>query len=80
MKDYIVKPVKTEENDFIWCVIENATEQIIKAFAFQDDANDYEKFLNKGGAFAGWTPTFFLREVVVDSGLTYNQKFEALFV
>ena len=79
MKKYTVNPVKTEDNDFIWCVVENSTEQIVKAFSFQEDASEFARFLSGGGAFDGWTPTFLLREIAVENELTYNQKFEAIF-
>lgn len=79
MIKYIVKPVNTDEDDFVWCVIETPTDQIIKVFTFEEDASDYCSFLNEGGAFDGFTPTFVLREVVVESDLDYNQKFEAIF-
>ena len=79
MSDYFVLPLQTEDEDFIWCVMENKTEQLIKAFEFEEDASVYCEFLNEGGAFAGFTPTFILQEVVVQNDLDYNQKFEALF-
>ena len=79
MKKYINKPVRTEDNDFIWCVIETSTSQIIKSFPFQEESIEHARFLNNGGAFDGWTPAFFLTEVVVKNDLTYNQKFEAIF-
>jgi hypothetical protein len=62
MDNYHVLPLNVE-NDFIWCVMENKTEQLIKAFAFEEDAEYYSRFLNDGGAFDGFTPTFILREV-----------------
>jgi hypothetical protein len=79
MSDYFVLPLQTEDEDFIWCVMENKTEQLIKAFEFEEDASVYCEFLNEGGAFDGFTPTFILQEVVVQNDLDYNQKFEALF-
>lgn len=75
---YIVNPVNIE-NDFIWQVTEITTDQVIKRFFFEDDALEYANFLEDGGAFDGFTPTFILQEVVVQSDLDYNQKFEALF-
>lgn len=79
MTNYIVKPVHTDDDDFVWCVIETPTDQIIQVYAFEEDASAYCEFLNEGGAFDGFTPTFMLREVVVQNDLDYNQKFEALF-
>ena len=75
---YIVNPVNIE-NDFIWQVTETTTDQVIKGFFFEDDALEYANFLEDGGAFDGFTPTFILQEVVVQNDLDYNQKFEALF-
>lgn len=75
---YIVNPVNIE-NDFIWQVTEITTDQVIKRFFFEDDALEYANFLEDGGAFDGFTPTFILQEVVVQNDLDYNQKFEALF-
>ena len=62
MDNYHVLPLNVE-NDFIWCVMENKTDQLIRAFAFEEDAEYYSRFLNKGGAFDGFTPSFILREV-----------------
>jgi hypothetical protein len=79
MENYSVSPVMTDDNDFVWCVIEETTDQIIMVFEFEEDASDYCAFLNDGGAFDGFTPTFMLREVVAPIELDYNQKFEAIF-
>lgn len=79
MKNYIVNPVYTEYDDFVWCVLETLTDQVIRVFAFEDDASDYCDFLNEGGVFDGFTPSFILREVVVQNDIDYNQKFEAIF-
>lgn len=62
MDNYHVMPLAVN-NDFIWCVMESKTDQLIKAFAFEDEAEEYSEFLNGGGAFDGFTPTFVLREV-----------------
>ncbi len=47
------------EEEYIWCVYEHATEQVVNSFYFEDEAKGYIKFLERGGAFAGWTPIFF---------------------
>ncbi len=75
MNKYYVLPLEAEENDFIWCVMENQTQQLIAAFEFEDDAKKYNKFLNRGGAFDGWTPSFILQEVVNYQDI--NQEFTA---
>jgi hypothetical protein len=79
MKNYTVNPVMTEDNDFVWCVVEEPTDQIIMVFEFEEEAAEYCHFLNVGGAFEGFTPSFILREVVAPIELNYNQKFEAIF-
>lgn len=63
MNNYRVMPLAVKD-DFIWCVMENKTDQLIKAFAFEEEAEEYSEFLDGGGAFDGFTPTFVLREVV----------------
>lgn len=75
MSNYYVIPVETEDKDFIWCVMERTTDQMIDAFLFNDDALEYANFLERGGAFSGWTPSFILREVAVSRNL--NNEFAA---
>lgn len=75
MINYYVMPLATEDNDFIWCVMEKQTDQLIRAFEFEDDAKKYNKFLNRGGAFDGFTPSFILQEVA--SMLDINQEFSS---
>lgn len=75
MSNYYVIPVETEDKDFIWCVMEQTTEQMIDAFLFNDDALEYANFLEQGGGFNGWTPSFILREVAVSRNL--NHEFAA---
>ena len=68
-------PLNIADKNFVWCVMENKTEQLIKAFEFEDEAEDYSEFLNQGGAFDGFTPSFVLREVTVSN---INQEFTEL--
>jgi len=72
MDNYYVLPLEVN-SDYIWCVMENKTEQLIKAFEFEEDALDYANFLESGGGFDGFTPTFVLREVVLNRNM--NQEF-----
>lgn len=62
MHKYLCVPVEYQ-GEFLWCVFETTTEQVVKSFYFEDEATDYINFLVKGGAFAGWTPSFFLEEI-----------------
>lgn len=72
MSNYFVLPLETEDGDFIWCVMENPSEQLIRAFEFEDEADEYCEFLNDGGAFAGFTPSFILREVEVSRNINHE--------
>lgn len=75
---YTVHVAEDDENNFFHVVYEHATEQIIDYFFFQDDALDYALFLNKGGAFDGFTPKFILKEIVVPmEDYDVNSKFNA---
>lgn len=69
--------IMIDETDFQFNIFETSTNHIIKTFFFQEDAEDYLKFLNRGGAFNGWTPSFILRKVNVEYDL--NQEFENIF-
>lgn len=73
MNNYYVLPLETDEHDFIWCVMENQTEQLIQAFEFEDEALEYANFLKDGGAFDGFTPSFILQEVVTHMNI--NNEF-----
>lgn len=68
MNNYQVVTIQ-DDQDFFWAVAENQTEQIVDAFVFQEDAEDYARFLEKGGGFAGFTPSFMLRTVKVPESL-----------
>jgi hypothetical protein len=42
-------------------VVENATNQVVVSDVKPETGKDFELFLNSGGGFDGFTPTFFLR-------------------
>lgn len=71
MTDYYVLPLEID-SDFIWCVMETKTEQLIEAFEFEDEAEEYKDFLMSGGAFDGFTPSFILREVVIPTNVNHE--------
>jgi hypothetical protein len=75
MDNYHIMPLKTDDFDFIWCVMETSTDQLIKAFEFEEEAEEYCDFLNEGGAFDGWTPPCILQEVVLTQDL--NREFSS---
>lgn len=79
MSKYAYKVVKDEEtNDFFHAVVERTTNQVIDYFFFEDDCQDYLKFLNKGGAFDGFTPSFILNKVEVRKDVDINTKFDRM--
>jgi hypothetical protein len=76
MKDYSLYPIK-EGGVSLWVVKETTTEQVIEKFAFKDDAVAKMKFLNRGGAFAGFTPSFMVKQVPVPGSV--DEAFEIEF-
>ena len=73
---YTVRPIRVL-NDYMWEVYENASEHVIDIFYFEDEAMEYAEFLEDGGAFDGFTPTFVLTPVALPDDI--NQKFNNLF-
>jgi len=50
-------------SDNLFNVIETATSQIIKTFTDQKEAKNYMRFLNLGGSFDGFTPSFLVKKI-----------------
>lgn len=51
--------VKVQDNgETLHCIFEHATDQVIHFFTGKKEADKYIGFLRRGGAFAGYTPTF----------------------
>lgn len=63
MENYTLHVVEDDEGNFFHCVYEELTQQVYDFFYFLDDAKDCIEFLEQGGAFAGFTPAFMLKEV-----------------
>lgn len=57
---YEIHSVKDDEGNLFHCVYETATDQPIDFFYFLEDAQRCQKFLESGGAFDGFTPSFML--------------------
>ena len=76
MKNYQYYPQFDENECLFWRIRERATSQVVAEFFFEDDAQEYCEFLESGGAFAGFTPSFIIRSVA--SG-DINEAFEATF-
>ncbi len=51
---------KIVEKDGKFSILETATEYTIKTFETREEAKKVMKFLNLGGGFAGFTPSFIL--------------------
>lgn len=69
---------KFDNDDFVFNVVETATEQVISTFFFEEDAVDAAHHFEYGGGFDGFTPSFVLRPV--DKKFTnINEAFEMVF-
>ena len=76
---YNVYPM-SDEGNFFYCVFENATQQAYDFFFFEEDAKECADFLENGGAFNGFTPSFMLREVKIPlEKQDINSKFNNAF-
>ena len=53
-----------------------SSEQVVAEFFFEEDAMHLCQFLEKGGGFAGFTPSFMLQKVPVTN---INENFLANF-
>ena len=68
--------VPVEHNsEFLWCVFEKNTDQVIKSFYFEEEALEYIRFVQTGGAFNGRTPAFMLIEFSTKSKVDINEEF-----
>lgn len=74
---YTYHPEFDENEDVVWLVDEIATEQIVGEFWFEDDAAEFASFLERGGGFAGFTPSFILKKTQLGN---INDAFAAEFV
>lgn len=57
---YTYYPQIDEDDCLLWHVYENASEQIIESFLFEEDAIEFMECLEKGHGFNGFTPRFML--------------------
>ena len=61
---YTLHKLKDENGDKIFCILENASDLVVDAFLFEDEAWRRFNFLKRGGAFDGFTPSFMLKKVL----------------
>jgi hypothetical protein len=76
MKSYEYYPEFNDNDELLWRVYEKASQQIVAEFFFEDDAHNLCAFLEKGGGFAGFTPSFILKRVPMTN---INDVFQAEF-
>lgn len=77
MRKYSVEATHIAD-DFFWNVLEKKTAQVIRTFYFEEDALDMARFMEKGGAFDGYTPAFILNSAQLPSE-DVNEKFTRTF-
>lgn len=63
-KQYTYYPEFNNKEELLWIVYENASDQIVAEFFFEEDAQELVKFLEDGGGFAGFTPNFILTKSI----------------
>ena len=68
----------TNGDETYWHVAEVATETVIDFFLYKEDAFEYMKFLENGGGFDGFTPTFMLNRVKLP--VSIDEAFSMEFV
>ena len=76
MKHYDYYHVFDSDDQLYWRVYEKASDQVVAEFFFEEDAMHLCQFLEKGGGFAGFTPSFMLQKVPVTN---INENFLANF-
>lgn len=67
-----------DNGETLHCVFEHATDQVVNYFAEPKLADKYIKFLRKGGAFGGYTPTFITTSVKDFIKKNPNAEFERI--
>ena len=73
---YRYYPEFNDNEELLWLVYEQLSNQVVAQFFFEEDAEELCRFLEKGGGFAGFTPSFILQRVPT---LNINQDFQAEF-
>lgn len=75
---YAVLPAFRNE-EYVWEVFELWSDLIIQKFYFEEEALEMAQFMEKGGAFDGFTPTFMTRSVRKFSPEVLNETFSSEF-
>jgi len=77
MTKYKYYPEFDEDDCLVWHIYENATNQIIESFLFEEDAIIKSKRFEAGEGFDGFTPAFMLVKV---PSVNIDDAFAAEFV
>jgi hypothetical protein len=72
---YQYYPDFDEDDNLLWYVHELQTDQIVAEFFFEEDAVALCQFLEKGGSFAGHTPSFILTKVPTNINDAFSAEF-----
>lgn len=62
MTKYTIAKLQDANNANFFAILENKTEHILGFYCFLEDAEKRVSFLESGGAFDGFTPSFVLIE------------------
>ena len=73
---YTYYPKFDQDDCLVWHVFESATQQVVGSFFFEDDARDCCHFLENGGGFFGFTPSFVIKKTHLTD---INESFAAEF-
>lgn len=76
MSHYTYYPEFNNNDELLWLVYENASDQVVAEFFFEEDAAALCEFLERGGGFSGFTPSFILKRVPFKN---INENFLAEF-
>lgn len=61
-RQYTYYPEFGTDDCLLWHVHEAITDQVIQSFFFEEDAQKYCEFLENGGGFTGFTPSFVIKK------------------
>ena len=75
---YRITITQISVDDFRWNVFETETERVVETHFFEEDAVARAKFMENGGAFSGFTPSFMLNSVLIPSK-SVNDTFKRMF-
>jgi len=73
----IISVNTVDTGDFMWSVYEKSTEQFVESFFFEEDAKQFVRMNDRGGAFAGFTPAFMVQRAYKPKNI--NEEFSASF-